>query len=140
MNDRPDLALLAEADGVHVGQEELNVAAARRIVGAGRLIGVSTHSLEQARQAATDGADYIGVGPVFPSGTKAFAEFPGLELVRVVARETSLPAFAIGGITFENVGEIVRAGLRRVAVSGAVLNAADPQSAVAALRRRLTER
>jgi len=140
MNDRPDLALLAEADGVHVGQDELNVAAARRIVGAGRLVGVSTHSLEQARQAATDGADYIGVGPVFPSTTKNFVEFPGLDLVRVVARETVLPAFAIGGITVDNVEEVVRAGLRRAAVGGAVLNAADPQAAVAALRRRLSER
>ena len=137
MNDRPDLALLADADGVHVGQEELSVAEARAIVGCGRLIGVSTHSLEQARQAVADGADYLGVGPTFPSGTKQFTEFPGLAFVSAVAGEISLPAFAIGGIDVRNVAEIRTAGSHRVAVSGAVLNAANPCEAVEKLRAAL---
>ena len=98
MNDRPDIARLAGADGVHVGQEELSVKEARTIVGPDALVGRSTHSLEQAREAVLDGANYIGVGPVFPSTTKQFAEFPGLELLRAVSAEIRLPAFAIGGI------------------------------------------
>lgn len=134
MNDRPDLALLSEADGVHVGQEELSVAEARRIVGPDRLVGVSTHDLEQARRAVFDGADYLGVGPTFPSGTKQFASFPGLEFVQAVAGEITLPAFAIGGITAENVGEVLRAGGRRIAVGGAVVKAADPATAAKQLR------
>ena len=81
VNDRPDLAVLAQADGVHVGQEELSVKDARSIVGPDMLIGVSTHSIEQARQAVLDGANYIGVGPTFPSGTKRFEQFPGRGIV-----------------------------------------------------------
>jgi thiamine-phosphate pyrophosphorylase len=137
MNDRPDLAVLADADGVHVGQEELGVKDARTIVGTTRLVGVSTHSIQQARQAVLDGADYIGVGPVFPSGTKRFEQFPGLDLVRAVAAEIRLPAFAIGGIDPENLEQVVSAGLRRVAVSGAVTGAADPAAAAAAIKGML---
>jgi thiamine-phosphate pyrophosphorylase len=129
MNDRPDLAVLAGADGVHVGQDELSVKDARRILGPRGLIGVSTHSLEQARAAVLDGANYIGVGPTFPSGTKQFAEFTGLELLRSVADEIRLPAFAIGGITLENVGEVLATGINRVAVSGAIVGAVDPGQA-----------
>ena len=130
MNDRPDLAVLSEADGVHVGQEELTVKDARTIVGPDALIGVSTHSIQQARQAVVDGANYIGVGPTFPSGTKEFEHFPGLDLVREVAREIRLPAFAIGGITPENVSAVTACGIGRVAVSGCITKAADPPLAV----------
>jgi thiamine-phosphate pyrophosphorylase len=133
MNDRPDLAVLADADGVHVGQEELSVKDARTLVGPRRLVGVSTHSIEQARQAVLDGANYLGVGPTFPSGTKRFEHFPGLEFVRAVAQEISLPAFAIGGITQENLPLVLDAGLHRVAVSGAITTAADPAATVRAL-------
>jgi len=80
INDRPDLAVLTDADGVHVGQDELTVHQARRIIGPDRLVGVSTHSIEQARTAVLDGADYLGVGPVFPSQTKQFDDFVGLDL------------------------------------------------------------
>lgn len=130
MNDRPDLAALSDADGVHVGQEELAVKDVRTIVGPQMLIGVSTHSIDQARQAVLDGASYIGVGPTFPSGTKSFVEFPGLDLLRAVAAEIRLPAFAIGGIDLENLPEVLSAGFARVAVSGAV--AASPAPAEAA--------
>src|SRR5262249_57612419 len=81
MNDRPDLARLAEADGVHVGQDELPVKEVRRVVGPDALIGVSTHDLDQVRQAVRDGASYIGGGPTFTSGTKEFEAFPGLDFV-----------------------------------------------------------
>jgi thiamine-phosphate pyrophosphorylase len=130
MNDRPDLAALARADGVHVGQDELSVKDARTIVGPEMLVGVSAHSIEQARQAVLDGANYIGVGPTFPSGTKQFERFPGLELLRAVAAEIRLPAFAIGGVCRGNLDEVLAAGFTRIAVSEAVASAADPAAAV----------
>lgn len=126
VNDRPDLALLAGADGVHIGQEELAVKDARSIVGPDALIGVSTHSVEQVRQAVLDGANYVGVGPVFPSDTKHFEAVAGLELLRAVSAETRLPAFAIGGINRENLPQVLAAGFNRIAVGGAILSAADP--------------
>lgn len=125
VNDRPDLAALARADGVHVGQDELSVKDTRTIVGPDVLVGVSTHSIDQARQAVLDGANYIGVGPTFPSGTKQFERFPGVELLRAVAAEITLPAFAIGGITLENLPAVKATGFTRAAVSGAVLDAPD---------------
>jgi thiamine-phosphate pyrophosphorylase len=128
MNDRPDLAVLSRADGVHLGQEELSVKDARMVVGPEALIGVSTHTIEQARQAVLDGANYLGVGPVFPSGTKQFDEFPGVELLRAVANEIRLPAFAIGGITREKVPEVLAAGFTRIAVAGAITIASEPST------------
>ena len=137
MNDRADLALASKADGVHLGQTDLMVADARKIMGAARMIGVSTHSIEQARQAVLDGANYIGVGPVFPSATKTFSSPVGLSLVKQVADEILLPAFAIGGINLENVESVMHAGLTRVAVSAAVAQASNPRNAASALRERL---
>ncbi|HEY3969059.1 MAG TPA: thiamine phosphate synthase [Planctomycetaceae bacterium] len=139
MNDRPDLALLTDADGVHVGQDELTVREARRIVGPSRLVGVSTHTIEQARQAVLDGADYIGVGPVFSTATKNFPQLAGLEFVRQVADEISLPAYAIGGIGFSNVDQIVSAGGRRIAVSGAICGADDPAQMAHDLREKIAQ-
>jgi thiamine-phosphate pyrophosphorylase len=140
VNDRPDLAVLADADGVHVGQEELSVKDARAIVGTDRLVGVSTHSLDQARQAVLDGANYIGCGPTFPSSTKTFDRFPGLDLLRAVAQQIRLPAFAIGGITPDNVGQVLEAGFGRVAVGAAVTSAADPAAAARSLRQEVARR
>jgi thiamine-phosphate pyrophosphorylase len=137
VNDRPDIARLAEADGVHLGQDDLPVKEARRILGPGALVGVSTHNLDQVRRAVLDGASYLGVGPTFPSGTKAFAEFAGLEFVRQAAAATSLPAFVIGGINRNTVGAAVAAGARRVAVSEAICAADDPRSSAAALVQAL---
>ena len=134
VNDRPDVAALARADGVHVGQDELAVKDVRTVAGPEMLVGVSTHSIEQARQAVLDGANYIGVGPTFPSGTKQFAHFPGVELLRAVAAEIRLPAFAIGGITKENIGQVLSAGFTRVAVSRAVIEANDPGRAAQEIR------
>jgi thiamine-phosphate pyrophosphorylase len=137
VNDRPDVAVLCAADGVHVGQDELTVRDVRRVAGPDMLVGVSTHSLEQARQAVWDGADYIGVGPVFPSTTKQFVEYPGVELCRAVAGELSLPAFAIGGIELENVDQVLATGITRVALQGAVRRAADPADVVRRFREKL---
>jgi len=137
VNDRPDIARLCEADGVHLGQDDLSVTAARRIVGPEMVVGVSTHDIAQVRRAVLDGADYLGVGPVFPSETKAFTHFPGLDFVREAAAETSLPAFALGGITLANFGAVTAAGGARVAVSSAIATADDPRAIAHAMRSRL---
>lgn len=125
MNDRPDLACLVDADGVHVGQDELSVADARAIVGQDRLVGVSTHSAEQARSAVKAGADYLGVGPVFPSTTKEFDAFVGTELVEHVASEVALPWFAIGGVNRQSLSAVLEHGAHRVAVGDAIWGADD---------------
>jgi thiamine-phosphate pyrophosphorylase len=138
VNDRPDIARLAEADGVHLGQDDLPVKEARRILGPDVLVGVSTHELGQARQAVLDGASYLGVGPSFPSGTKSFAVFPGPEFIRAAAAETTLPAFAIGGINAATIASAAAAGARRAAVGQAIAQADDPRAAAAALLRALT--
>jgi thiamine-phosphate pyrophosphorylase len=137
INDRPDIARLADAGGVHVGQEELSVKDARTIVGPRALVGVSTHSIEQARIAVMEGANYIGVGPIFPSATKQFESLAGLELVRSVAAEIRLPAFAIGGVTLDNLPEVLAAGFARVAVSAAIVEASDPAAVASAFVKRL---
>jgi len=128
VNDRPDIALLADADGVHVGQDELSVGDARRVVGGDRLVGVSTHSVEQVRQAVSDGADYVGCGPTFPSQTKTFDAFAGLAFLRQVARESPIPAFAIGGIDAASLSKVLETGIGRVALSAAIVQSRDPAS------------
>lgn len=137
VNDRPDLACLADADGVHVGQGDLTVHEARKIIGGNKLVGVSTHAMPQAEQAVLDGADYLGVGPVFSSRTKSFEEFAGLEYVRSVAREVSLPAFTIGGIGIGNVEQVLAAGARRIAVSSEICGAEEPDRVAARLKESL---
>jgi thiamine-phosphate pyrophosphorylase len=138
MNDRPDLARLVEADGVHLGQEDMPVKEARRILGPDALIGVSTHNLQQVRQAVLDGASYIGVGPAFSSTTKSFEELAGLEFVREALAETTLPAFVIGGINQETIEGAVKAGAKRVAVSAAIIQADEPRLAASNLIRHLS--
>jgi thiamine-phosphate pyrophosphorylase len=135
INDRADLAVAVAADGVHMGQEDLPVKDARALVGTQMLIGVSTHSIEQARAAVLDGANYIGAGPTFPSQTKYFDHFAGLDYLRQVAGEIRLPIFAIGGITAERLPDVLAVGIRRVAVGTAVTAADVP---VVAARRLLS--
>jgi thiamine-phosphate pyrophosphorylase len=137
MNDRPDLAVLADADGVHLGQEELSVHQARQLIGPRRLIGYSTHSLDQATQAVLDGADYIGVGPTFRSTTKSFETFPGLDLLAQVARAIRLPAFAIGGIDTDRLDAVLETGIHGVAVASAIWSADDVEQAAKAFLSRL---
>ncbi|QEL16989.1 thiamine phosphate synthase [Limnoglobus roseus] len=127
VNDRPDIARLVGADGVHLGQDDLSPHDARRILGPDPLIGVSSHSLAQVRQAILDSADYLGVGPTFPSTTKGFDQLAGLEFVQAAFAATTLPAFALGGIRPENIAEVVAAGGNRVAVSAVVAEAEEPQ-------------
>lgn len=133
VNDRADVAAAVDADGVHLGQDDLPVEAARRLLGPEKLVGVSVDSLAQAREAQARGADYLGVGAVFPTVTKPEAVHVGLSLVGAVAREVEIPFVAIGGIGLENVGEVLRAGAGRVAVVRAVAGAPDVTGAAAAL-------
>jgi thiamine-phosphate pyrophosphorylase len=137
VNDSPELALRCEADGVHVGQDDLPVPEVRALVG-DLIVGLSTHSPEQIR--AAEGVDYIGVGPVYATPTKAGRAPVGLELVEEAARAAALPWFAIGGIDLENVDEVVAAGAGRIAVVRALRDADDPRATARALRRRLPPR
>ena len=140
VNDRADIAVAADTDGVHVGQDELPAVEARKIVGAQRLVGVSTHDIQQVKQATHGGADYIGCGPVFAGNTKSFDQYPGTSFLRQV-RDGNLPipAFAIGGITAENLAKVLAAGVQRIAVTGAVRDAPDPAAATKALKDRLLD-
>jgi thiamine-phosphate pyrophosphorylase len=135
LNDRPDLALRCEADGVHVGQDDAPVAVARASVGAERLVGLSTHSTAQAD--AAGGADYIAVGPVHATPTKPGRPAAGLEPVRHAAEHVRLPWFAIGGLNPATVGGAIEAGARRVVVVRAITEAPDPEAAARALRTAL---
>lgn len=140
MNDDIEAAFESGADGVHLGQEDW--AAIPREDRADRLanmriVGLSTHSLEQALTAERDGADYIGVGPVFPTTTKPGVKPVGVELVREVAARVKTPFFAIGGITLDNIGEVLEAGATRVAVVSAILKAPDKTAAALAFSKRL---
>ena len=140
VNDRADLAVAAEADGVHIGQDELPAPQARAILGDRRLVGVSTHTVDQVHTAVTDGADYIGCGPVFAGTTKCFDRYVGpqfLSDVHQATKRTPLPAFAIGGITIKNVDQVTAAGFHRIAVTGAVRDAADTKSAIKELKQKL---
>jgi thiamine-phosphate pyrophosphorylase len=135
INDRPALALAADADGVHLGQEDMPVNRARAIVGPQRLVGLSTHSAAQIADAA--GVDYIGVGPVYATPTKPGRPAVGLELVRHAAAHARTAFFAIGGIGPDNVAEVIRAGARRIAVVRAIADAEDPGQAARRLRGAL---
>lgn len=131
MNDRVDLALVLEADGVHLGQDDLPPRLARPLLRPGMILGVSTHSVEQARRAQADGADYVAVGAMFPTQTKPDFELVGPALVRAVRGETRVPLVGIGGITPQNAGDVIRAGADGVAVISAVCAAPDPAGASA---------
>jgi thiamine-phosphate pyrophosphorylase len=141
VNDRPDLAARAGADGVHVGQDDLPVAEARGAVGAGRIVGLSTHAPAQLAAAARAAPDYVAVGPVHATPTKPGRPAAGLGYVRhaAAAAPATLPWFAIGGIDADTIGAVVEAGARRVVVVRAITEAADPAAAAAALRAALLE-
>jgi thiamine-phosphate pyrophosphorylase len=133
VNDDPHLALELRADGVHIGQEDMNPAEARRIMGPDAIIGLSTHSREQIEAAADAPVDYISVGPIWETPTKQGRPAAGLELVRTAAEVTRLPWFAIGGIDLGNADQVVEAGAKRLCVVRAIRDAEDPRSAADAL-------
>jgi thiamine-phosphate pyrophosphorylase len=133
VNDRADIAKLAGADGVHVGQDDLPLAAARMIVGDSMIVGVSTHSVEQARAAEAGGADYIGFGAIYSGGLKNVANAQGLERLRAVRAAVKLPIVAIGGITEATVPAVLEAGADAVAVITDIVRAPDLTAKVRAL-------
>src|SRR3989338_9134619 len=136
INDRADVARAVGADGIHLGQDDLPVGAARDLLGSGRLIGLSTHSLEQALAAQAQGADYIGVGPIFPTPTKPDYGSVGTGLIGQVASRVRLPAVCIGGIDRSNLEQVIRAGATCVAVVRAVCSASDPEAATSELKAK----
>lgn len=139
INDRPDIALAVGADGVHLGQDDLPVDCARSILGKDKIIGLSTHSLEQASAAQDSGADYIGVGPVFSTPTKPGYKAVGLGLIRKVKEMDGIPFVAIGGISAANIGDVIAAGASRVAVVRAVCGAEDIRGAAKSLKDKLSK-
>jgi thiamine-phosphate pyrophosphorylase len=140
LNDDPELALAVRADGVHIGQDDISVAEARKIIGPNHLLGLSTHSEEQisaAHRTNRDGAriDHISVGPINATPTKPGRPAVGLELIRHAAEAATLPFFAIGGIDPGNVVGVLQAGARRICVVRTIRDAADPAAVAASLRR-----
>ena len=137
INDRPDLAVACDADGVHVGQDDTPVARARDIVGPDAIVGLSTHSVQQAQAGCRSGADYIAVGPVHATPTKEGRPAIGVEPIKYAAAHVSVPWFAIGGIDTKTVGDVVRAGARRIVVVRALTDADDPEAVARTLRSSL---
>jgi thiamine-phosphate pyrophosphorylase len=136
VNDRVDVALLVDADGVHVGQEDISCRDARRILG-DRIIGVSAETVEEAITAEREGADYLGVGAVFPTRSKPDAGYTGIDGLREIVRAVRIPVVAIGGIDADNAAETMRTGAAGIAVVSAVMSAADPKEATARLKARM---
>jgi thiamine-phosphate pyrophosphorylase len=137
VNDRVDLALALDADGVHLGQDDLPPGPARALLRPGMVLGISTHSAEQARAAQAAGADYVAVGSMFPTSTKADFDLVGPDLIRKLRPEISVPLVGIGGITANNVHEVIAAGADGVAVISAVCGASDPRQASARFIERI---
>lgn len=139
VNDHVDIALLCEADGVHLGPDDLSVAAARRIAGDRLLIGASASTLERAREAIGEGADYIGCGPAFATPIKTQKQVVGPAAIAAIARHATVPVFAIGGIDEHNLSQLTTLGIHRACVIRAVGDAADPERAARHLRAMLTQ-
>lgn len=139
INDRADIALAVEADGVHVGQDDLPVPIAKQLLGHGRIVGKSTHSLEQALEADREGADYLAVGPLYPTPTKPNAPHVGLPLIGRVRTRVHTPMVCIGGIDQATLPEVLKAGAPCVAVVRAVCAADDPTEAARVLKGCLAQ-
>lgn len=137
VNDHPDIAKLSGADGVHLGQDDLPVKLARKLLGRGMIIGVSCSNIDQAIRAQREGADYIGIGPIFPTATKPDTKAIGLELVRQCSKSIKIPFFPIGGIDRNNIRKIRSCGSRQAAVCRAVIAAADVKRSVRSLSKLL---
>lgn len=122
VNDYIDIALAVDADGVHLGQEDMPIEEARKIMGTNKLIGISTHSLRQAVEAQNSGADYIGFGPIFHTATKDAGKPKGIDAITKIKKHIKIPVVAIGGITWENAYEVLNAGADAVAVASGILD------------------
>ncbi len=137
INDRLDVALAVEAEGVHLGQQDMSISDARRLAGSRLIIGISAESLADALRAEAEGADYIGISPVFATATKTDTAKPlGLAGIRRIRAAVRLPLVGIGGISVDNAIEVLRAGADGVAVVSAIVSAPCPRSAAAALKQQ----
>jgi thiamine-phosphate pyrophosphorylase len=140
VNDRLDVAVAAEADGVHLGQDDFPVPLARELIGEGRIIGGSAATMEEARKCLSEGADYVGFGPVFPTTSKDDAgPVSGIDILRQVVETISLPIIAIGGVAAENIPDVMRTGAHGIAVISAVCCQDDPEQATRSLYQALHE-
>lgn len=140
INDRVDIALAVDADGVHLGQHDLPLADARRLLGPERLIGISAETVQDALEAEQNGADYIGISPVFSTPTKTdTAQALGLAGIRKIRQQTSIPLVAIGGISNANAAQVIQAGANGIAVVSAIMSATAPDQAAKELRQILEQ-
>jgi thiamine-phosphate pyrophosphorylase len=137
INDRIDIAMAVEADGVHLGQDDMDIVTARRLLGDFAIIGNSTHKPEDAFNAMANGADYIGVGPVFTTPTKLGREAVGYEYVQWASENVNIPFFAIGGINETNIDKVLEAGAKRVAIVRAIMNAENPEKSAQVIHQKL---
>ena len=136
VNDRVDIALAVQADGVHLGQEDLPLTAARKLLGREKIIGLTVHSLDEARQAEAAGADYLGISPIFTTQTKADAGRPaGIQLIRQIKRAVKIPLVAIGGINLANAPEVVQSGADGLCAISAVVSREDVRGEIEKFQR-----
>ena len=140
VNDHPDLCLQVQADGIHVGQDDLPVAEVRKLLGEGIIIGLSTHNREQGQQALQTSADYVGVGPVFPTATKPHEPVVGLEFAGYVARKLDIAHVAIGGINEKNLPQVLEQGIKSVCMVGDLLQSPDMPAKIQRVQNLLLER
>lgn len=137
LNDRVDLALAAGADGVHVGQEDLEAGLARQKLGPDKILGVSAHSVEEALRAQAQGADYLGVGALFPTGTKQNVVATSPDTLKAICQAVTIPVVAIGGVTGDNLPQLAGCGMAGAAVVSAIFSQPDPAAAARRLRQTL---
>ena len=139
INDRVHVVRKVNADGIHLGQQDMSALEARNIIGDEKIIGVSTHSITQARQAQKDGADYIAIGPIYPTSTKGHEPSVGIEIIHEISEAVSIPIIAIGAITLENLDEVLKAGASRIAVCSAIIGSKDIYSSTRQFKEKLGE-
>jgi len=137
INDRVDIAAYLKPDGVHLGQDDLPLKIARKILGSSKIIGISTKNIEQAKEAEKHGADYVGIGPIFDTSTKQIEKPIGLEIIRQANEHLKIPFFPIGGINLENLDQVIQAGSKRIAVGSAVISANDVKTATKNLAEKI---
>ena len=135
INDRIDIALAVDADGVHLGQDDMPLKIARKIIGENKIIGISAGNVEEAKEAEKDGADYIGIGAVFFTGTKKDIDKPiGLEGLKTIVHSVNIPSVAIGGVNKNNAEEVIKTGANGISVISAILNNDDVKKAAKELK------
>ncbi len=137
INDRVDIAAYLKSDGVHLGQDDLPLQVARKTLDPDKIIGISTSNIDQAKEAEKQGADYIGIGPIFHTSTKKIDGPIGLEIIKQAKKYLKIPFFPIGGINLENLDQLIRAGSKRMAVGSTVISANDVKAATRELVERI---